>query len=254
MDTTHTYVVAGANGFLGAAMVRRLARRAEARVIASTRALQEVDADAPRVVYCSHVDLASVEGVEKLATAVRANAQGRVHAINAAGLFAGYHRLLDTDMTEAQAVMSANVLTTIGLAKATLPSMIASGGGHFVAFTSHTDAAAYPLMATFSAAKMAVESLVRSIANEHAKDGIVSNSIALATLNSQDERRLKPFGDHQAWLTEEQVTEYIIELTQSKTRALNGNALHLFNYSPSFFEQSYFDRIKASQDSLTERK
>ena len=63
-----------------------------------------------------------------------------------------------------------------------LPVMRAKGGGHFIAFSSHAVPHSYPLMAAFLAAKAAVYSLVLSIANEWARDGIIANALAIATL------------------------------------------------------------------------
>jgi NAD(P)-dependent dehydrogenase (short-subunit alcohol dehydrogenase family) len=196
------------------------------------------------MLHVGGVDLANTQAGARLAHATRDHLAGRAFAVaNCVGSFPGYRGITEIDGNSAASVLRDNLLAVYNTAHALLPLMRDAGGGHFVAFTSHSRYQAYPLMAAFDAAKAGVVQLVRHIANEEARHRVFANALALATLLTDAERRMKPHGDHAAWLRPEQVAEALFWLVGAPASAVNGNELHLFNYSESYFHASYFDRI-----------
>lgn len=194
----------------------------------------------------ARLDLSAADGAARLADLVRVWHRGEVFAVaNCVGTFPGYRRIEEISADAGRMVFEANLHAVYNTAHAVIPLMRAAGGGHFLAFSSHSRYQAYPLMAAFDAAKAGIVQLVRHIANEGAEHGIVANTFALATLLTDAERALKPHGDHRAWLRPEEVSEYAMWLMQAPGSALNGNELHLFHYSDSYFRRSYFERIEA---------
>jgi NAD(P)-dependent dehydrogenase (short-subunit alcohol dehydrogenase family) len=92
-----------------------------------------------------------------------------------------------------------------------------------------------------------LEQLVKQIANEYSQNDICANAIALATMMTNAELNLKPFGDHQHWLKPEEVAEFVVSMIRADTRILNGNVHDLFHYSDSYFHDSYFQRVQGDK-------
>ncbi len=245
MSSISSIVVTGAAGFLGRSITQAAIDRGWAVLVATRNTLSPLPGS--EKVFHVDGDLSTMSGARRLADAVRAYLGDQQFAVaNCVGSFPGYRGILDIDGDQAEAVFRSNLLTVYNTAHVLLPLMRQSGGGRFLAFTSHSRYQAYPLMAAFDAAKAALVQLVRHIANEESRNGVVANAVALATLLTDAERRLKPHGDHNAWLRPDQVAEFVFWLLQSPGTLMNGNEVHLFNYSDSYFQRSYYERINPS--------
>lgn len=243
MSSLSAVVVTGGAGFLGQAIAQAGMER-DWKVLVATRGAENPCSVARNLIHIADVDLATSAGANRLAVAVRKHFRNQQFAVvNAVGSFPGYRGIIDIDGDEAAIVFQRNVLTVYNTAHVLLPLMRKAGGGRFVAFTSHSRYQAYPLMAAFDAAKAALVQLIMHIANEESRHGVVANAVALSTLRTAAERKLKPYGDHKAWLRPDQVAEFVFWMLQSPG-TMNGNELHLFNYSKSYFKRSYFDRIR----------
>ena len=125
--------------------------------------------------------------------------------------------------------------------------MCIRGGGHFIGFSTHTSYQHYPKMVAFTVAKVAVESLIKGISNEFFGQGIIANTIALATLDTPAEREIKPNGDRENWLQLNEVCELVEKTILQSSNLINGNAIQVYKYSEKYFRESYFDRIKGNE-------
>lgn len=239
------YLITGANGYLGRSLAGHLCAVAGNKVLTTSRGPSEFDKlpDSSIRRHLSSVDLLQRADIAKLVSAVDRWADGPFHVVNCAGYFPEYKSICETSLDEARRVFDSNVLALYAAAHALLPIMQTRGGGHFIAFSSHAVTQSYPLMAAFTAAKASVDTLVQSIANEYSKDGIVANALAIATLNSPKERQLRPKANSSGWLEVDQIIHFIEQMVRSPFKIMNGNTVHLFNYSESFFHQAYFDRL-----------
>lgn len=249
MSKNLSYAITGAASDLGQALAKFLLEDSETALLLTTHrgfdfsTLEETG----RVRHCPNLDLTNERDVKILAGEAEDFFDGPFHVVNCVGYFPGYKSLKDVTVAEASRILNSNVLTVYAAAHALLPLMQVRGGGHFIAFSSHTDYQCYPLMASFTCAKAAVESLIQSIAHEYSKDKIIANTLALATLATETEMKLKPHGDHANWLQLIQVCQLIRQLVKSAFSIMNGNTLHLYNHSESFFHQSYFERISPEE-------
>jgi len=102
-------------------------------------------------------------------------------------------------------------------------------------------------MVAFTVAKVAVESLIKGISNEFFGQGIIANTIALATLDTPAEREIKPNGDRENWLQLNEVCELVEKTILQSSNLINGNAIQVYKYSEKYFRESYFDRIKGNE-------
>lgn len=249
MSKNLSFVITAAGSDLGRSLAEFLLQDSDTSLLLTTR--REYDfrklEETGRVLHCANLDLTNEQNISTLTSEADRFFKTGFHVVNCVGNFPGYKSLQDVGVSEASQIFNSNVLTVYAAAHALLPLMQIRGGGHFIAFSSHTDYQCYPLMATFTSAKAAVESLIQSIAHEYSKHNIIANTLALATLATETEMKLKPHGDHANWLQLAQVCSLIRELVQSPFSIMNGNTLHLYNHSDSFFHQSYFERISQEE-------
>lgn len=243
MSQKQLFLITGSSSCLGRSMVDFLVRDKNVSVLSTTREPTPTLELANRRnhLHLAGIDLLNSSDVAALTQQVNRWADGPFTVVHCVGCFPAYKDICQTDLSEVRRVYEANVFTLYAITPALIPLMKVHGGGHFIAFSSHTVYEAYPLMAAFTSAKAAVESLVRSIANEYSKDKIFSTALALATLDTPKERKMRPRTNHSDWLKPIQVCRLV--RTLAKDPIMNGNTIHLFNYSNSFFHQSYYDRI-----------
>src|SRR5206468_190780 len=102
----------------------------------------------------------------------------------------------------------------------------------------------YPWMAPFTAAKSALESLTRSLANEYSAHNLRFNSLVLSSVQTPKVHESKPHGDFEHYLPPRDLVPVIDFLLSPEAYLVNGNSIQLFDHSESFFHQGYFQRIE----------
>ena len=245
MAEQHSFVITGANSYLGRAFAKMLCKNKNYKVFLTSRnkfnfkGLLEGD----NVFYLPEIDLTVESDVEKLTDAINDFLPNSFHVINCLGYFPGYKTVEEMKIVTAKRIFDSNVLALYSVANKLLPLMCKRNGGHFIGFSIHTSYQHYPKMTAFTAAKAAVESLIKGIANEYLDKGINANTIALATLLTETELKIKPKGDSKNWLNTNEVCELVESIILQPSKLINGNVIHIYKYSDSFFHQSYFDRI-----------
>lgn len=174
-------VVTGAAGHIGSAIVARLLAEG-ALVVASDRAFPAQERDHARITRVS-IDLREPgAGTQLIDRAVQVH--GRVDALV---LNAG--KATDGDLDQAEEGfwhedIEVNLTTNLGLVGAAIGAMRAQGGGAIVAISSVNAHADFGTPA-YSAAKAGLESLMRSVAARHGRDGVRANSLVLGTILTQ---------------------------------------------------------------------
>jgi len=246
MVEQHSFVVTGANSFLGRAFAKILSKNEDYKVFLTSRSKFNFNEllKKKNVFYLPEIDLTVESDAEKLAIAINGFLAGKFHVINCLGYFPGYEMIEEINIATAKNVFDSNVLALYSVANKLLPLMCKRKGGHFIGFSTHTSYQHYPKMVAFTAAKAAVESLIRGIANEYLEKGINANTIALATLLTEAELKIKPKGDSKNWLNTDEVCEFVENIILHPSKLMSGNVIHIYKYSDSYFHQSYFDRIK----------
>lgn len=237
-----SFVITGATGQLGQALIKELLHLDRATILAVSRKAVRRLSGTKEEMLEGGIDLTTSAGAEILACYV-ASLPGRVHVINCIGYFPGYRRFLELPADDVEKVFRTNFMAVYLTALNLVPGLVARGGGHFVTFSTLSSRDAYPLMAAFNTAKVAVEALSRHLAHEFGGSGVRANTFALATLRTVEEMRLKPHGDHEHWIDPEELAILVREVMTGHFRILNGNVMRCYHYSPSFYEKSYFDRI-----------
>lgn len=254
MKEQNSYLITGASSFLGKAFAKQLSANVNNRVFLTSRTPIEFDEKGMleeilthgNVCYLPNIDLTMEEDINLLCNKLDRFCPEKFHVINCLGFFAKHEAIDRMNIDTARRIFDANILALYAVAHKIIPLMCSRGGGHFIGFSTHTAYQSYPLMAAFTAAKVAVESLIKGISNEYLSEGVIANVIAPATLKTRVEIDMKPNGDHENWLELSEVCELVENLILCSNNIVNGTIIQAYKYSDSYFKQAYYDRINAN--------
>lgn len=196
------------------------------------------------VKYVSGIDLLEFNYKSNLVEEVNSFFQSSFNIIHSAGDFWLHLPFLEFDTNSAIKMMNSHYGTFYNVLQVFLPHLIQHNGGHILTFSCNATDFHFPNMLPFTAAKAAIDATVKCIANEHSKDGIVINSIALSSLQTEQNKDSKPNGDFKNYLDLNELSIKVLEIINMKGAYLNGNIIKCFNYSDTYFNEGYFQRIK----------
>jgi NAD(P)-dependent dehydrogenase (short-subunit alcohol dehydrogenase family) len=241
------YVVTGLKSELAAEIVQTILDRALGDVIATTRSELSGFTQRSGLTVVPGVDLATSDGIKTTQEFIDAARCDAIALIHCAGFFPMPSTIRYASLNDAQAAFAGNYLSFVGALQGILPRMRDLRNGRILAFTSHTTDLTPPYLGLFNASKSALESLIKTTANESARHGIAANGLAVATLSTQAEFKLKPSGDHGNWLGIREVAEVSLQIL-AMSDIINGNIIQCWRHSDSFFGQSYLERNCLSKD------
>jgi len=231
MANTNVTVVTGANGALGAAIVKHCAGAGS--VIALLRSktgetrVTRVDANVIRV----EADVADAVALR----AALAGAEAEVGALTGAVLTAGAWRG-GTKFTEPQAasdyrfVMDANLESANVALRAILPGLVQRKRGSVVLVGSRSGVRPYdaPGDAAYAASKAALTALAQAIAAEVLADGVRVNLVLPSTLDTEANRQAMPDADRSRWVTTDSLAEVVEFLLSERARDISGAAIPVY--------------------------
>jgi NAD(P)-dependent dehydrogenase (short-subunit alcohol dehydrogenase family) len=128
-------------------------------------------------------DVASHEDAQMVINKTRAE-YGKVDILFNNAAVASYTSLLDTDENEIDRVFDTNVKSVFFLSQAAIPHMKGQGSGSIINSSSITGIVGAPGMAAYASSKGAIITLTRTMALEHAEDGIRVNCICPASVDT----------------------------------------------------------------------
>ncbi len=225
-------LVTGATGPVGRAAARRFAADGALLALngsdaARLDALISELALEPSSVVAAPGDLKDADAARAVVAAVDARF-GRVDVLlHLVGGWTGGTGVADLDPAEVRWMLDQHLWTTLNVLQAVVPGMVARGFGRVVAVSSPFASAPGPKGASYAMAKAAEEVLVRSVAREHAGDGITANLLIVKAVDAAHERETAPSKGNASWVTPEEVAEALAWLASPAAAAVNGARIPL---------------------------
>jgi NAD(P)-dependent dehydrogenase (short-subunit alcohol dehydrogenase family) len=222
-----TVVITGATGNLGRAVARAFGARGANLVLIGHRreALGSAfgSEDARRLLAPANlldnaqVDAAIQSGVQRF---------GQIDVVcNIAGGFRmgpPVHESADKDWDD---LFDVNVRTMLNVVRATVPHMIAGGGGSIINVGAHAALQGVVQMGPYCAAKGAVLRATESMAAELREKKIRVNCVLPTILDTPENRAAMPGADRSRWVPLEDVAKVFVFLASDDARAIDGAAV-----------------------------
>src|SRR5919106_883435 len=173
-------LVTGASGGIGAAVARKL-HDAGASVGLLSRRGDDLGLQRGLGVTCDVRDRAAVAE----ATEAVVEHFTRLDIVVANAGVGSYGPFLELDPKQLEAMIDVNLKGTLYTAAATLPHLIAAGGGDFVALASVAGLRAFPGEAVYNASKFGQVGFTRALDLELREHGVRATSIAPGGVNTE---------------------------------------------------------------------
>jgi 3-oxoacyl-[acyl-carrier protein] reductase len=154
-------LITGASRGVGAAVARSLAA-AGARVGLASRTVDDLGLDGALSVPCDVADMASVQQ----AVDAVVGEFGRLDIVVANAGIASYGDFLDIPLDEVDAMIDVNLKGTLYTARATLPHLVAAGGGDFLSVASVAGLRAFHRESVYNASKFGMVGFTRALDHE----------------------------------------------------------------------------------------
>jgi NAD(P)-dependent dehydrogenase (short-subunit alcohol dehydrogenase family) len=228
--TGRVAIVTGGTGALGQAITATLLAAGGAVAIpyavAEERAALEarLPAEERARLLALPADVTDEAAMTKFVQAVR-DRHGRVDGlVNAVGGFAGGD-LLSTPLAEWERMMTLNLTSAVIACRATLPVMLAGGGGRVVNIASRAVLAPAGGFIAYTVSKAGVITLTQALAQEMRKHRITVNAVLPSTMDTPGNRRAMPDADRSGWVRTEDVARVVAFLLSEQAGAVTGASL-----------------------------
>lgn len=219
-------LITGAKGGLGT-FVTRAVLEAGAKVAGVSRSIKQADFDHPNfTAYAAEV------GDQRAAKAVVeriASTQGRVDiAIHLVGGFVMAGPVEETGDEVFDRMLDVNFRSALHVFGAVLPGMRREGWGRILAVGSRAAVEPVRHAGAYNAAKAALVSLVRTIAEENKGTGISANIVLPGTMDTPGNRAAMPEADPSKWVQPAQVASLLAYLASAEASQVTGAAIPIY--------------------------
>ena len=222
----------GREGQVGEAVARSLAERGATLLLVDRQADQARDrAEALTQsgfrAFSFGCDLGDNRAVSELASQVRRDHGDSLSAlVNVAGGFALSGPLAESDVDVWHRMMTINLTTAYLVTRAFLP-LVRSGQGSFVYFASEAALAGGKVsgIAAYAAAKTAVVTLMRAVAQEERGNGVRANALAPGSIRTAS--NVQAMGENVRYVERAEVAAAVAYLCSEDSSAITGQVIAL---------------------------
>jgi NAD(P)-dependent dehydrogenase (short-subunit alcohol dehydrogenase family) len=121
-----------------------------------------------------------------------------------------------------------NLFPAFNLARATMPRLVAAGGGAFVCVSARAAVEPFAGAAGYITAKAGILAFVRSLHAEYHADGVRANAILPSVIDSPANRESMPSSDWSRWVPPQQVARVIASLCSDDFAPTSGAAVPVY--------------------------
>ncbi|HEX6356252.1 SDR family oxidoreductase [Actinophytocola sp.] len=209
-------LVTGGAGGLGGAVSR-------AFVEAGWRTVVPYRSKPPEGVHAVRADLADPTSVAEVAAMAAGVPEAPLKAVvNLVGGFAMGGRVHETPVDEFEAQFRTNLRPTYLVCAATLPHLIAAGGGSVVCLSSRAALRPFSGAAGYITSKAAVLALVDALAVEYRQDGVRVNAVVPGVIDTPANRESMPSADRTDWVSPADIAKTIVFLAGDESSTISG--------------------------------
>ena len=222
----------GREGQVGEAVARSLAERGATLLLVDRQADQARDRAEALTrsgfrAFSFGCDLGDIRAVSELASQVRRDHGDSLSAlVNVAGGFALSGPIAESDVEVWHRMMTINLTTAYLVTRAFLP-LVRSGQGSFVYFASEAALAGGKVsgIAAYAAAKTAVVTLMRAVAQEERGNGVRANALAPGSIRTAS--NVQAMGENVRYVERAEVAAAVAYLCSEDSSAITGQVIAL---------------------------
>lgn len=231
-----TVLVPGGAGNLGRAVTRAFLERG-ARVVVpfyktdAPGALDELSEEFGDRLNSFALDLTTERGAEQ-AIVQAMEWGGRLDAVtHLVGGYTGGMNLAETPLEVWDRMMDLNLKSAWLVTRFAVPAMIEGGGGSLVYVSSRAALEGRAGRGAYSISKGAILTLVETIAEEYAPQGIRANAVLPGLIDTPANREAMPDAAHARWPSPADVARVIVFLASNDANVVNGGAVPVYGGS-----------------------
>ena len=144
--------------------------------------------------------------------------------VNLVGGFA-MGRVVDTDVSLWQRMLTMNVTSAFLLSKAVLPHMMERGTGRILHVAAWAAVEPFPGAAAYLVAKSSLLALIRVLALELKGSGVTVNGVLPTTIDTPANRASMPEADPSGWAKPEDIAKTLLFLASDEAGQISGAAI-----------------------------
>lgn len=224
-----TVVITGGTGGLGSAVTGAFVEAGWRVVVPWIVEAELARLDEHPDVHAVRADLFDPGSAQQVADLAAADPDAPLRAVvNLVGGFAMGGRVHETPIEDFERQLTLNLRPTYVTSQATLPHLIAGGGGAIVCVSSRAGVQPFAGAAGYVTAKAAVLALVDAMATEYKADGVRVNAILPSVIDTPANRASMPDADFDTWVTPAEIAKVILFLCDNDSGVISGAHLPVY--------------------------
>jgi NAD(P)-dependent dehydrogenase (short-subunit alcohol dehydrogenase family) len=218
-----TILVTGGTGALGSAVVAAFLD-AGWRVAVTWLNPKELERVSEREgLVLIEADLLDADAVERAVAQAGDDDSAPLRAVaNLVGGYAGGSPIHETALEDFERQFTLNLRPTFLVTRATVPRLIANGGGSIVCVSSRAAVQPFAGAAGYIASKAAVLTFAKTVATEYRKDGVRCNAILPSVIDTPANRAAQPDADHSRWVPPAEIAQVARFLCSEESAPISG--------------------------------
>jgi NAD(P)-dependent dehydrogenase (short-subunit alcohol dehydrogenase family) len=216
---SRSVLITGGFGFLGQAVAKSLIARGY-NVVRADVAVAPAE-EIAGVLDLPSVDLTDMDACVSVVNSVKAAFGGLSALINIAGGFE-WETLQEGNVSTWQRLFTMNVLTTVTMTRAALPTIEEARPGRIVNVGAYSALVGDAGMGAYASSKSCVHRFTESLAAELAESHITVNAVLPGVIDTPANRANMPAADTSRWVNASAIADVVNFLVSDAARSISG--------------------------------